>query len=145
MRKKVAVKSEPVKLLFNKRARCAMALFLSFWLMGGLVAASARQRLMPITPVYAQAGGTVTVTVSSTGCSPSSATHAAGQITLKVVNQTGRAELSVQLFGSQGELIREVTIKEGTAEWSETLELKAGSYTLIAGNRPEWRCALTVQ
>jgi hypothetical protein len=92
-----------------------------------------------------QSGSSVNVVVSTSGCSPSGTTQAAGQITLRVTNQTGQAELSVQLYGSHGELIREVNMTQGTTEWSETFELKAGNYTLIAGHNPQWVCHITIQ
>jgi hypothetical protein len=92
-----------------------------------------------------QAGSTVNVIVSSTGCIPPSATKPAGQITLKGTNQTGEAELAVQLYGGKGELIREAYIRQGATEWSETFDLPVGSYSVIAGHKPEWTFQFTVQ
>jgi hypothetical protein len=87
----------------------------------------------------------VAVTVTPTGVSPSSGSQSAGPITLRVVNQTGEAELSVQFYDGKGLLLREVTISQGQTEWSETFELEAGNYTLIADRKPEWKYSLTVQ
>jgi hypothetical protein len=93
----------------------------------------------------AQSGSPVNIVISSNGCSPSTATQPAGRITFHVTNQTEQAELSIQLYGSRGELIREVNLAQGTTEWSETFDLAAGSYTIVAGHKSEWLCRITVQ
>jgi hypothetical protein len=92
-----------------------------------------------------QAGAEVAVTVTSTGVNPTSGSEAAGPVTLRVVNQTGEAELSLQLYDGKGVLLRDITITQGQTEWSETFELEAGNYTLIAGRKAEWKYSLTVQ
>lgn len=92
-----------------------------------------------------QEGSELSVIVSSAGCSPSSATKPAGLITLKVVNQTGEPDLLIQLYDSRNVLLREANMGQGVAEWSETFDLKAGSYTLKAGNNQAWTVQLTVQ
>lgn len=120
-------------ILFNGIAACLLVLSVSLWLMNSVT-----------QTVSASSQSVMTVVVSSSGYTPSSATQPPGQITLRVTNQTGESELSVQLYGSRGELVREVNIT-GATEWSETFELAAGSYTLIAGHKTEWVCHITVQ
>jgi hypothetical protein len=132
----IAVLKDRTKLLFKGMTVCALALCLSLWIMSG--AALART-------TDSQTGSVVNVVVSPTGCTPSSATKSSGQITLKVTNQTGEAELAVQFYGSKGELIREAYIQQGATEWSETFELPAGTYTVVAGRKPEWTCQITIQ
>ena len=92
-----------------------------------------------------QTASEAAVTVTATGVNPSSGSQSAGPITLRVVNQTGEAELAVQFYDSKGLLLREVSITQGQTEWSETFELEAGTYTLVAGHKPEWKYSLTVQ
>lgn len=124
------------EILLSNGTGFTLAVCMSLWLMSAGVLART---------IESQAGNTVDVVVSSTGCTPSSATKPIGPVTLKVTNQTGEAELSVQLYGSRGELIREAYIRQGATEWSETFNLPAGSYRLIAGHKPEWVFHLTVQ
>lgn len=138
--------NKPAMLLRQRRKVIfGIALCISLWLMSGVVLVLPHQSPALAAGANLQAGGTVNVVVSSTGCSLSSATQSAGQITLRVANQTGQPELTVQLYGGRGELIREVSIAQGTTEWSETFELAAGNYTLIAGRRQDWVCRITVQ
>jgi hypothetical protein len=58
----------------------------------------------------------VTVTVRSSGCDPSSTTQTLGQINLQVVNQTGAAELFVQFYDGQGNVLREVVIAPSSTQ-----------------------------
>jgi hypothetical protein len=136
MLREIAVIKKHAKLLFIGRAFCALSLCTLLWLINSTVLAQ---------PTDSQVGNEVSVVVSSTGCTPSSATKPAGQITLKVINQTGEEELAVQFYGGKGELIREAYIKQGMTEWSETFDLPVGSYKFIAGRKPEWTLQLTVQ
>ncbi|HEX8174151.1 MAG TPA: hypothetical protein VF543_03420 [Pyrinomonadaceae bacterium] len=115
---------------------CALTLCGSLWLISDVALAMTTN---------SQAGNALNIVVSSTGCTPSSATKSPGQITLKVTNQTGEAGLAVQLYGSKGELIREAYIQQGATEWSETFDLLSGSYTLKAGHNPDWTCQITIQ
>lgn len=140
----ITVAKKLMKVLLHSKAIRGLAMCAALWLMSGSVLALVHQNPVPSRGAYVQVGGTVNVVVSSTGCSPSSSTQAAGQITLHVTNQTG-AELAVQLYGSHGELIREVNISQGATQWSETFDLAAGNYTLIADHNPEWIFHLTVQ
>jgi hypothetical protein len=83
--------------------------------------------------------------VSQNGFSPSSITEEAGQITLKVGNRTGQAGLAMQLYDGQGNLLKEGAFPQGSVEWSETFNLAAGSYRLVAGHNPDRVCQITVQ
>lgn len=83
--------------------------------------------------------------VSSSGCTPSNATRATGQVSLKVLNQTGEADLTVQLYDGRGVLLRDVSFTQGQTEWSETFDLPAGNYTLKVVDHPQCTFSLTVQ
>lgn len=144
MLKGMTISKKPATLLLTTGMRW-LTLCVAILLTSCSVFALFSQPPMANTAVNLQSGGTVNVTVSSTGCSPSSATQAAGQVTLKVVNQTGKAELAVQLYDSNGVLLREAYITQGATEWSETFNLPAGNYTLLAGHNQDWTCHLTVQ
>jgi hypothetical protein len=132
----IVVIKKRAKLLFSSLTVCALALCILLSLMSETALAGTAD---------SQAGSIVNVVVSSTGCTPSSASRPAGHITLRVTNQTGEADLAVQLYGGKGELIREAYIRQGTTEWSETFDLPVGSYTLKAGHNSEWTCQITIQ
>lgn len=131
-------------LLLHNNIIHGLTLCVSLWLMSGSVFALIYPPPAPGKAAHSPTITDVIVTVSSTGCNPSSVTHTAGQITLRVANQTEKAELAVQLYASKGELLREVNIN-GATEWSETFDLQAGSYTLIADHNSDWVFHLTVQ
>src|SRR2546423_5673973 len=105
-----------VKLLLHCKTIFGLTLVAALWLTSISVSALVYQQPVSFEPAHLPVATEVNIAVSSTGCNPSSATQTAGQITLKVTNQTGQAELAVQLYGSHGELIREVNIRQGATE-----------------------------
>jgi hypothetical protein len=137
------LKSEP-KVVPNSRRISWLMIFATLFCMNGPVLALTT--LKPGTDAALnQAGAEIAITVTSTGMNSTSGSQSSGPVTLRVVNQTGEEELSVQFYDGKGLLLREIMIRQGQTEWSETFNLEAGDYTLIAGRRPEWKYTLTVQ
>jgi hypothetical protein len=90
------------------------------------------------------------VVASASSCTPSSVTKPAGHIKLKVVNQTGSAAFTVQLYSEQenlserDRLLREVTI-QGAAEWVEVFEFPTGNYKLVVNRNQALTAHIIVQ
>ena len=120
-------------------ALCCALLWLSSSVVAGLHSQSA-----PDMWVAAQAGSEVSIVASASGCTPSSVTNPAGHIKLKVVNQTGSASLTVQLYNEQEKLLKEVTV-QGAGEWVEVLEFPAGNYKLVVNRNQALIAHITVQ
>jgi hypothetical protein len=53
--------------------------------------------------------------------------------------------LTLQLYRSNGALVRETSIEQGSTSWSDVVNLEAGSYTLIADHNPAWTFNIQVQ
>lgn len=98
----------------------------------------------------AQTGSEVTIVASASGCTPSSMTQSAGHIRLRVINQTGSASLTIQLYNEKENLpekerlLKEVTV-QGASEWAEVLEFPAGNYKLVVNRSQALTAHLTVQ
>ena len=88
-------------------------------------------------------GDEVQIALGNNGFTPSEVTHAAGTFALAVENQDVSSEYVLQLKGGSGTLLNEVRVQKGSAVW--TVDLPAGSYTLMVANHPDWVCQITIQ
>jgi hypothetical protein len=95
--------------------------------------------------VRTDASGQLTITISNTGISPTSATVSGGIIHLKVENSSSRNTLTLRISRENGSLVREVVLNEGVRELSTELEIGAGQYVVTDASISTWSCALTIQ
>jgi hypothetical protein len=87
----------------------------------------------------------VTLTITTDGFTPATLTRPAGRFMLSVDNRTDMATLILRLNNEDGSLLRELKVPANTLDWSEAVELAAGSYTLTEAQHPAWVCHITVQ
>ena len=52
------------------------------------------------------------------------------------------AEYTLQLKASDGTVVKEVQVQQGSTAW--TVTLAAGEYNLTEVNHPQWLCRITV-
>jgi hypothetical protein len=87
----------------------------------------------------------LTITVSSQGMTPATATVVAGIVHLLVKNTSSVETLRLRVVRENGELVKEMTAPNGSDEWAIELELSAGQYTISEASNTAWSCHLTVQ
>lgn len=87
----------------------------------------------------------LTLTLRPEGFTPAEVTRAAGRYQLSVDNCTElKEEFAFRLSRDGGSLVREMRVERGTVDWSELIDLTAGSYTLTETRHTEWVCRLTI-
>lgn len=82
----------------------------------------------------------ISLTLRSNGFDPASVQRGAGSFTLAINNQSGTNAVTLNLYRSNGEKVREISITAGTTEWSDAVSLTDGNYTLVAPDNPAWTC-----
>jgi hypothetical protein len=87
----------------------------------------------------------LTITISTQGMTPSSATVSAGIVHLKIQNQSNNDQLTLRVSRESGELVREVTVTAKGGEWATELELSAGQYVITEASNTSWTCHITAQ
>jgi hypothetical protein len=87
----------------------------------------------------------VSLTLRSEGFDPLNVHHASGSFTLSIANQSNSSAVTLRLYRSNGEKVREISITGAATEWSDTVELSAGNYTLLAPENPAWTCHFDIQ
>jgi hypothetical protein len=87
----------------------------------------------------------VNLTLRSEGFDPLNVHHASGSFTLSIANQSNSSAVTLRLYRSNGEKVREIGITGAATEWSDTVELSAGNYTLLAPDNPAWTCHFDIQ
>lgn len=88
----------------------------------------------------------LTITLSSQGMTPASATVGTGIVHLRIENQSGQDHLTLRLSRDSGELVREISLPDKTPEITTELELKTGGqYVLSEASNTSWKCSLTAQ
>lgn len=92
----------------------------------------------------AQAGA-VSLTLGAEGFDPARVSRDGGTFTLSISNQTGAGAVTLHLYRSDGEKLREIGVTAGASGWSGEVNLAPGSYTLVAPDNPAWSCNLKVQ
>ena len=81
------------------------------------------------------------IELSTDGFAPAEVTHPAGAFAISVDNRNVAGEYVLQLKGEGGTLLNEVRVQRGSAGW--TVDLPAGTYTLMVANHPDWVCQIT--
>jgi hypothetical protein len=108
------------------------------------VEANATTAIAPTTGSAPQAeNDELQIVLSANGFAQAEVTHAAGAFALAVDNQDVTDEYVLQLKGAGGALLNEIRVQKGSAVW--TVDLPAGTYTLMVANHPDWVCQITVQ
>jgi hypothetical protein len=87
----------------------------------------------------------LTITISSQGMTPATATVRTGIVHLFLENPNGIESLKLRVTRGSGELVREINVPNRSAEWATELELSAGQYVITEANNPSWTCQLTAQ
>lgn len=98
-----------------------------------------------ILTMKAHAVGQLTITVSNTGMTPTSATVNGGIVHLKIENSSTREIITLRINRENGSLVREIVLPEGTRELSTEMEIGAGQFVLTDSSNTAWSCQLTVQ
>lgn len=97
----------------------------------------------PEASVHQAAEDELLLELSTDGFTPAEATHPAGAFAISVDNRNVEGEYVLQLKGGGGTLLNEVRVQKGSAGW--TVDLPAGTYTLMVANHPDWVCQITTQ
>jgi hypothetical protein len=87
----------------------------------------------------------VSLTLRAEGFDPVRVSRDGGAFTLSISNQSGQGAVTLHLYRSNGERVREINLGAGAAGWSESVSLAPGSYTLVAPDNPAWLCKLKIQ
>jgi hypothetical protein len=87
----------------------------------------------------------VSLTLRSNGFDPMNVQRGAGSFTLSITNQTGSGAVTLHLYKSNGERVREISITAGATVWSDSVSLTTGNYTLVAPDNPAWTCHFDIQ
>jgi hypothetical protein len=94
-------------------------------------------------PPAAQAD-TVVTALSPSGFTPNQVSHPASAFNLKVRNQSGEHQVTLQLSDADGKKVAGARLTEKVGEWSAPLNLTAGTYTLSETSHPNWTCTVNV-
>jgi hypothetical protein len=126
------------RLKSNKRSKARSLVFsvLTVVLLIGLTLAVTAQS----TP-----SSQLTITISSQGMTPSSATVSSGITHLLVKNNSSVETLHLKVTREGGEVVKEMTAPNSSNEWAIELELSAGLYTISEVSNTSWNCHVTVQ
>ena len=87
----------------------------------------------------------LTITVSSQGLTPGTATANAGIIRLTIENQRSAERVTLRLSNQAGELIREISLPDKATEWKTKVALVAGQYMISDVSNSSASCRITVQ
>jgi hypothetical protein len=87
---------------------------------------------------------TVVTALGPSGFTPNQVSHPASAFNLKVRNQSGEHQVTLQLSDADGKKVAGARLTEKVGEWSAPLDLAAGTYTLSEASHSNWTCAVTV-
>jgi hypothetical protein len=107
------------------------------------VAPAAETALVPQAATQQAGDADLHIELSTDGFAQGEVTRAAGAFAISVDNRDVTGEYVLQLKGAGGTLINEVRVEKGSAGW--TVDLPAGTYTLMVANHPDWVCQIITQ
>lgn len=84
----------------------------------------------------------VSLTLRSNGFDPTKIQRNAGAFTLSISNQTSASTVTLHLYKSNGERVREIIVG---SQWSDALDLTNGAYTLVDPTNPARTCTITIE
>lgn len=87
----------------------------------------------------------VSLILNANGFDPSEVRPQSGRFFLSIDNRSGAGELVLRLSRLDGTQIRELKIPGGGGDWSEALDLSAGTYKLTEANHSSWICTIIIQ
>lgn len=87
----------------------------------------------------------LTVTVSSQGITPGTATVNAGVLRLTIENQRALERMTLRISDQSGQLIREISLPDKTSEWKTEMNLAVGQYVITDVSNSSASCRITVQ
>jgi hypothetical protein len=87
----------------------------------------------------------VSLTLRSNGFDPIKVRRGAGAFTLSITNQTSSSAVTLHLYRSDGERVREISLGGQGSEWSDVMELGSGAYTLVDPTNPAWTCSIGIE
>jgi flagellar hook assembly protein FlgD len=93
------------------------------------------------TPAPAQ----LTLTVSSQGITPGTATVNAGVIRLTIENQKTLERVTLHISDQSGQLVREISVPDKSTQWNTELNLAVGQYVISDVSNSSASCRITVQ
>ncbi|HKS30531.1 MAG TPA: hypothetical protein VJS44_22085, partial [Pyrinomonadaceae bacterium] len=79
------------------------------------------------------------------GFDPVQVTRTGGEFRLCLNKRPRADDLVVRLKKQSGELVKEISLPKESIDWSEMVNLAAGSYTLTEANHSGWACQITIQ
>jgi hypothetical protein len=82
----------------------------------------------------------VTLTLRSDGFDPAEVVRPAGRFMLSVDNRSGVDKITLLLRRGDGSKVVEIKVLNGNGDWSESIELRPGRYTLSEADHPSWKC-----
>jgi len=82
--------------------------------------------------------------IQPNGFEPAQISRPRGRIILSVNNRTGLDDLDLELTTSDGHKVSKIKLKRKKPQWSELVDLPAGSYTLREASHPEWVCQFSI-
>ena len=98
------------------------------------------------TGAQSSAPSQLTLTISSQGITPTSATVSVGIVHLIVQNQSNQEQLTLRVSRENGTLVREIVAPEKAQEWATELELsEPGQYVITVVGNTSGSCQITAQ
>jgi hypothetical protein len=95
-------------------------------------------------PVYQDPIEEVSLVLKRNGFSPKEVKLQSRRFLLSIDNRTDTQQLVFRLTGADGTQVRELRVPEGAGDWSELLELPAGTYTLLEPGHRDWSCKIVI-
>ncbi len=103
------------------------------------------KRYLGLKETRLQQTGQVSLTLRSNGFEPMKVSRAGGSFTLSITNRTSSSAVTLHLYRSNGERVRQIGLSGQGSQWSEVLELASGAYTLVDPTNPAWTCSITIE
>jgi hypothetical protein len=87
----------------------------------------------------------LTLTISSQGMTPTTATVYSWIIHVRVINHSNLESLKLKVLRQSGELVREPTAPNKAEIWDLELELGTGQFVISEASNTSWACQITAQ
>ena len=87
----------------------------------------------------------VSLLLRSNGFDPAEVRPPSHRFLLSIDNRSGVNDLTLRLNRADGTQVRELHVSGAGGDWSETIDLSAGTYTLSEANHSAWLCTIIVQ
>jgi hypothetical protein len=91
-------------------------------------------------PAHQEEPEELTLTLRPGGFDPAEVVRPAGRFMLSVDNRSGVGAVTLILHRGNGSKVMEIKVLNGNGDWSESIELQPGRYTLSEVDHPSWKC-----